>query len=156
MATRWTDADLSAYRARTQLPASASTARVPRASQAAPQKARTQKYRNRRVRDAEGNVHDSTKQYRRWCDLELRRLAGEISELRREPVFELVVNDRLVCKYQADASYIENGALVVEDVKPTFRDEAARRKYQRTLAYRHYRIKAALMRACYGIEVKEV
>jgi hypothetical protein len=119
-------------------------------------KAKPPKYRNRKVTDAEGKVHDSTKQYRRWCDLQLLERSGRISELRRTPVFDLEVKGNLICKYEADASYIEDGALVVEDVKPTFKDDAARQKYARTLAYRYYKLKAALMLACHGITIREV
>ncbi len=108
------------------------------------------KYGNRKVVDATGNVHDSGKEYRRWCDLELRQRAGEISDLHRQTVFDLVVNGVLVCRYVADATYRENGALVVEDTKPS--DQ----KYRKPLAYRHFKLKANLMLACHGIEVKEV
>lgn len=105
------------------------------------------KYGNRKVTDAEGNVHDSTKEYRRWCELELRQRAGEISDLRRQPVFDLLVNDVLVCRYVADAVYVENatGSKVVEDTK----SEPTRKK-------RDYRIKVKLLRAIHGIEVREV
>jgi hypothetical protein len=111
-----------------------------------PSKPKPAKYRNVKVTDESGVVHDSTKQYRRWLDLELRQRAGEISQLHREPVFDLIVNGQLVCKYIADASYVENatGEKVVEDTK----SEITRKN-------RVYRLKAKLLRACHGIEVRE-
>jgi hypothetical protein len=108
--------------------------------------AKKPKYGNRKVTDAEGNVHDSTKEYRRWCDLELRQRSGEISDLRRQVVFDLIVNDLLVCRFVADATYRDaTGAQVVEDTKS-----------QITRKNRAYRIKVKLMRACHGIDVQEV
>src|SRR5688572_24888460 len=64
------------------------------------------KYGNRKVTDAEGNVHDSTKEYRRWLDLSALERAGNISQLRRQVTFPLVVPDKqgvpqLICTYIA-------------------------------------------------------
>lgn len=105
------------------------------------------KYRNVKVTDADGITHDSRKEYRRWLDLQLRERAGEISRLHRQPVFDLIVNGVLVCRYIADASYVEaaTGALVVEDSKsePTRKNRA-------------YRIKRKLVKACLGIDIREV
>jgi hypothetical protein len=103
------------------------------------------KYGNRKVTDAEGNVHDSTKEYRRWQQLQLRERAGEISRLRRQVPYALVVNSVLVCQYVADFDYIEGEARIVEDCKsePT-----------RKLAA--FRIKSKLMQAIHGIQVREV
>jgi hypothetical protein len=149
MAYRWTLEDLERLKLRnrvTTLPDQHGDPSTKSTKSARP------KYGNRKVTDAEGNVHDSSKEYRRWCELQLRERAGEISELRRQVVFDIVWNGRLVCKYIADATYVENatGAKVVEDTKP---DDA---KFRKTLAYRHYKLKAALMLACHGIEVREV
>jgi hypothetical protein len=103
------------------------------------------KYGNRKVTDASGAVHDSSKEYRRWQVLELRERAGEIRSLRRQVPYALVVNGVLVCQYVADFDYIEGEARIVEDCKsePT-----------RKLAA--FRIKAKLMAAIHGIQVREV
>jgi hypothetical protein len=132
---RWTQADLDAYRQRggKQMPA----ALVP--------KAKRPKYGNRKVTDAAGAVHDSGKEYRRWLELQLRERAGEISHLHRQPVFDLIVNGVLVCRYVADAAYTEKGLPVVEDTK----SEATRKN-------RAYRIKAKLFAAIHGFEIHEV
>lgn len=130
MAYRWTEADLANVK---RMPA----ALVP--------KAKPPKYGNRKVTDAEGNVHDSTKEFRRWQELELRERAGEISDLRRHVPYALVVNGILICSYEADAVYRDGAALIVEDTK----SEPTRKK-------REYRIKVKLMAAIHGIQVREV
>lgn len=108
-------------------------------------KAKPPKYGNRKVVDATGAVHDSTKEFRRWQVLELRQRAGEIRSLRRQVPYALVVNGVLVCTYIADFDYIEGEAPITEDVKsePT-----------RKLAA--YRIKRKLFAALYGRDIREV
>lgn len=108
------------------------------------------KYGNRRVTDAEGNVHDSSKEYRRWCELQLREKAGEISWLRRQVPFALVVNDIPICVYKLDFRYDCDGQTIYEDVKP---DDP---KFRKTAAYRMFHVKQKLMLACHGIQVREV
>lgn len=108
-------------------------------------KAKRPKYGNRKVVDAEGNVHDSTKEFRRWEELQFRARAGELAELRRQVPFALVVNGVLVCQYVADFVYREGATTIVEDCKsPPTRKLAA------------WRIKRKLMLACHGIDVREV
>jgi hypothetical protein len=103
------------------------------------------KYGNRKVTDGEGNVHDSTKEYRRWQELEERARRGEITRLRRQVPFACVVNGILVCQYIADACYDEGAATIVEDTK----SEITRKKPE-------YRIKLKLMQAIHGIQIREV
>ena len=108
-------------------------------------KPKPSKYGNRKVTDSEGNVHDSGKEYRRWCELQLREQAGEISALRRQVPYALTVNGVLVCQYIADFVYVEGAATRVEDCKsPATRKLAA------------FRIKAKLMQAIHGIQINEV
>jgi hypothetical protein len=108
-------------------------------------KTKRPKYNNRKVTDAEGNVHDSGEEYRRWQVLELRERAGEIRSLRRQVPYALVVNGVLVCSYVADVVYIEGEATIVEDCKsPPTRKLPA------------YRIKVKLMQAIHGIQIREV
>lgn len=107
--------------------------------------AKPQKYRNLKVTDGAGAVHDSRKEYRRWCELELRERAGEIRSLRRQVPYALVVNGVLVCSYVADFVFVEGEATVLEDSKsPVTRKLAA------------YRIKRKLVQAIYGYEIREV
>jgi hypothetical protein len=135
MATRWTQADVDAVLRRNGV----TTWTVP------PAQPKPSKYGNRKVTDAEGNVHDSGKEHRRWCELQLRERAGEITELRRQVPYALVVNGVLVCQYNADFVYRDGAAVVVEDCKsPPTRKLPA------------YRIKVKLMAACHGIQIREV
>jgi hypothetical protein len=103
------------------------------------------KYCNRKVTDASGAVHDSTKEFRHWQSLQLRAHAGDIRSLRRQVPYALVWNGILICRFIADFVYEEGAALHVVDCKsePT-------RKLQ------VYRLKKLMMKACHGIEIEEV
>jgi len=108
-------------------------------------KVKRPKYGNVKVTDAAGNVHDSTKEFRRWQELQLRERAGDISALRRQVPFALVVNGILACQYIADAVYVEGAATIIEDTK----SDITRKKPE-------YRIKLKLMQAIHGIQIREV
>ena len=96
------------------------------------------KYGNERTADG----FDSKREARRYRDLCLREKANEISELHRQVPFRIDINDEHVCTYKADFTYLEGGALIVEDTK----------------GYRTpvYRLKKKLMKAVHGIEISEV
>jgi len=49
-----------------------------------------------------------------------------------------------ICRYVADFGYIENGAVVIEDVKSKI-----------TKGLPVYRLKKKLMKALYGIDIRE-
>lgn len=61
----------------------------------------------------------SKKELGRAMQLILLQRAGKISQLKFLPKFDLVVNGVLVCKYEADAQYVENGRTQIEDTKPS-------------------------------------
>lgn len=105
---------------------------------------RRPKYGNRKT-VVDGITYDSAKESRRVGELRLLERAGAISDLTVQPKFPLRVNGKLVCTYVADASYREDGGLVVEDVK-----SAATRKN------RAYRIKNKLFEALHGFPIREV
>lgn len=91
----------------------------------------------------EGGIRfDSQAEARRYGELRLLQVAGEIMNLEVHPHYPLVVNSEKVGEFVADFSYREKGKVVVEDVKGV-----------RTPLYR---IKAKLMHALYQITVKEV
>jgi len=94
--------------------------------------------------DADGEHFDSISEYGRYKDLKLLERAREIRDLKVKPVFKFEISGILVCSYEADYSYMEGktGQLVVEDVKGV-----------RTAVFI---IKKKLMKALYGIEVKEI
>lgn len=102
------------------------------------------KFRNT-VTVLDGVRFDSAKEARRWAELQLLERCGAISDLRRQVRFPLVVNGETVCVYVADAVYTDGGKQVVEDVKSA---------HTRKLPV--YRLKAKLMAAVYGIEIREV
>lgn len=72
-----------------------------------------------------GNIRfDSKAEARRYEQLILLQRAGQISELRLQPSFELQAkfkdingNTQRAITYRADFQYNENGRVVVEDVK---------------------------------------
>lgn len=135
MAYRWSEADLAKLKQAWHAPRTTGQPKVKQPS----------KYRNVTVTDATGAKHDSRKEYRRWCELELRAKAGEITALRRQVPYALVVNGILVCQYIADAVYQEGAATICEDCKsPQTRKLAA------------YSIKRKLMQAIHGIQINEL
>lgn len=81
----------------------------------------------------------------RYGELKLMQRAGEISDLKVQPRFPLVVNGIQVAAYVADFRYLDKRrAIVVEDVKsPVSRTPV-------------YMLKKKLMAACHGLEVREV
>ena len=119
--------------------------------------ARRNKYGNKKV-TVDGIVFDSKREARRWTELKLLESAGEIYNLQRQVEFLLLPKQyskteftkakkpRLVereVKFIADFVYMENGELVVEDVKGYNGKES-------------YIIKRKLMLHVHGIQVKEV
>lgn len=112
--------------------------------------ARENKYHNLRT---EGS--DSTKERLRGNELRLLEQAGVISSLVVKPRFRIEVCGVHVCDYIADYRYTENGVVVVEDVKPKFKDDKARARYRNTPAYRMFSLKRKLMKAVLGIEILE-
>ena len=84
---------------------------------------------------------------RRYAELRLMALAGEIAGLELHPRFQLVVNGQSVGAYVADFAFTDaaTGRRVVEDVKG---GQATRTAV--------YRLKRRLMLACHGIEITEV
>ncbi len=134
-------ADLDAYLVRLKSPGAVATDTSTK---------RGPKYGNRKVTDASGAVHDSTKEFRRWQELQLREVAGEIQQLRHHVPFACVVEGEHVCDYEADFTYREGAALIVEDVKP--KDP----KYRKTPAYRLFRVKQKLAQALHKFQIREV
>ena len=107
---------------------------------------RKSKYGNKKT--TIGNEkYDSRKEARRYLELKRLEEQGEISELRKQVKFELIPKqdgERAV-RYYADFTYIQNGELVVEDVKsPVTRENGV------------YIIKRKLMLYKHGIRIKEI
>jgi hypothetical protein len=102
------------------------------------------KYRNVPFEVA-GVRWDSKKEYARWLVLVRLREQGLIRGLRRQHRFPIKVNGELICTYVADMTYFKGGEFVVEDSKS---------EVTRKLPV--YRLKWKLMKAVWGIEIREV
>lgn len=101
------------------------------------------KYGNRKLTAPDGQKFDSVKEYHRYGCLRLLERAGAISNLRRQVKYELIPKQagERACNYIADFTYIQDGKLVVEDVKGVKTDA--------------YKIKKKLMLWVHGIRIKE-
>lgn len=99
--------------------------------------------------DRDGNVFDSKGEMVRWEELRLLQKAGRIRKLERQVRFPLEVKGVKVATYTADFTYEEkttsvgawDWAPVVEDFKG--------------LRTQVYLMKKRLMKAIYGIEIRE-
>lgn len=107
------------------------------------------KYHSRKTKVA-GITFDSSREAKRWKELQLLEAAGEISDLTRQQKFILIPSQRVEgklvereCSYYADFTYRDKeGTFVVEDAKG-FRTDV-------------YKIKRKLMLQRFGIQIKEV
>ena len=94
--------------------------------------------------ECDGILFDSQREADRYKELRLFLKAGAIKDLQLQPKFEIIHNGVNICFYRADFSYFDCSleTVVVEDVKG-----------YRT---REYKLKVKMMRAFYGIEIKEI
>lgn len=106
------------------------------------------KYGNTKT-ELNGIKFDSIRERNRYIQLHAMEKSGLISELKLQPAYKLKA--KIVSKgfpngreltYRADFSYIENGVLVVEDVKGVETDV--------------FKIKRALVKFFHDIDVKIV
>ena len=84
---------------------------------------------------------DSKKEARRYIQLKLMVRSGNISNLKLQPRFDLIVNGCKCGFYKADFEYIENGKRVIEDVKG--------------MKTPMYNLKKKLVKAIHGIDIFE-
>lgn len=91
----------------------------------------------------DGRTFHSKKEADRYRDLRLLEAGGEISELKLQVPFVIVVNGIRITKYIADFTYIESGLaeVVVEDAKGFRTPE--------------YKLKKRMMFAVFGIIIRE-
>lgn len=103
------------------------------------------KYHAVRSVDADGQTWDSNAERRRYDHLVLLRKAGMISELARQPRFNIMMNGIFCGFYKGDFEYRNGlGELVIEDVK------------NKATSTPVYRLKKKLVEAQYGIVITEV
>jgi len=97
-----------------------------------------------------GIEFDSTKEARRYQDLELMQKAGEIRRLRRQVPFTVFIKNKLICEWLADFVYDLRGAqfgesfvweTIIEDTKG-YRTEV-------------YKLKRKMVQAEYGFKILE-
>jgi hypothetical protein len=81
-----------------------------------PKLRRRPKFGNIKV-ERNGEKFDSQREFRRHLVLVELQREGLITELERQPKFDLFVSGKKVCRYIGDWSYIEHGRVVVEDAK---------------------------------------
>jgi hypothetical protein len=87
------------------------------------------------------------KEANRWCELKMLEKAGLIQDLQRQVKFELIPKqdgERAV-HYVADFVYVEDGKMIVEDVKSAV-----------TKKNKEYVIKRKLLLWRHGIRIKEI
>lgn len=89
----------------------------------------------------DGIKFPSKKQARRYGELKLLEKAKEIEGLQLEVPYDIRVRDQKVCTYRADFVYTEKGKVIVEDTKGYLTPV--------------YRLKKKLIKACFGIEIRE-
>jgi len=89
----------------------------------------------------DGIVFDSKREAARYVALRTLLRAGKISGLQLQPKYDLTVNGVKLGKYIADFMYVENGSVIVEDSKG-FKTPV-------------YRLKKKLLKALYGVEIRE-
>ena len=65
----------------------------------------------------DGITFASKREAKRYGDLKGLLAAGKISDLTTQPVIPLEVNGHTIGKYIGDFRYIENGEVIIEDVK---------------------------------------
>lgn len=101
-----------------------------------------QKYHAKRTISSDGKVFASKREANRYEELLLLQKAGEISDLKCQVPFEMVINGIKVCKYIADFTYQYKGQYMVEDAKG-YRTDV-------------YKLKKKLMWAVHKIKIWEL
>jgi hypothetical protein len=113
---------------------------IPASRDGREQPAKRSKYGNRKT-SIDGLTFDSAREARRWQELKMLEVAGEITNLERQKKYALTVNGQQLGVYVADFVFTERGETVVEDSKGV-----------RTPIYKW---KAKHLRAEHGITIRE-
>jgi len=92
----------------------------------------------------DGILFDSNAEANFYAALKQREKAGEVTDIEPQREYDLMVNGVLIARYRADFVFFDRVARArrVVDVKG--------------VATRDFRLKAKLMKACFGIEVEVV
>jgi len=89
----------------------------------------------------DGIKFDSKKEAARYLALKMLSMAGEVSDLKLQPKFDLIVNGTKIGFYKADFQYTKDGKIVVEDVKGMLTPV--------------YKLKKKMIKAIYGFDIFE-
>tara|TARA_R110002020_G_scaffold475890_1_gene713796 strand:+ start:46721 stop:47032 length:312 start_codon:yes stop_codon:yes gene_type:complete len=84
---------------------------------------------------------DSMAEARRYKNLKLLERSGSISDLELQPRYDLIINDIKVGFYKADFRYVQDGQLIIEDVKG--------------MKTPIYNLKKKMIKAIYGFDILE-
>ena len=103
--------------------------------------------------ELDGFAFDSQKEARRYTELKLLVRVGQISVLELQKSFVLAESVKFnneprakpAIRYVADFAYMENGVMIVEDVKS-----------KATKSLPVYRMKKHLMKSIHDIEIHEI
>lgn len=112
------------------------------------------KYHNVRVY-MDGVTFDSVREAQRWNELKLMRMAGEITELRRQVRYELLPTQK-VRDWKTGKMKSERGVSYVADF--VYRDRSGEFVVEDTkgVKTKDYVIKRKLMLKVHGIQIHEV
>ncbi len=108
------------------------------------------KYRNVKT-VVDGITFDSKKEAKRYGELRMLAVAGEITDLKVHQRFPVFLNEIKICTYVSDFTYFPkpdddgNSEMVIEDVKG---GNATKTPV--------YKLKKAMMEAFYKIRIQEV
>lgn len=103
--------------------------------------ATTRKYGNE-PQVVDGHLFDSKLEAKRYGELKLLQMVGQIHDLKVHEVFDLHANGERLGYYEADFSYLEDGQRVIEDCKGVLTPL--------------YRWKKKHLKAEYGINISEI
>jgi len=94
--------------------------------------------------EVDGYIFDSRKEAARYQELKFLEIAGEIGNLKLQPVYPCIVNGVKICDYYADFEYTTYADAMkhTEDVKGYKTDV--------------YKLKKKLVEAIYKIKIEEV
>jgi hypothetical protein len=98
------------------------------------------KYGNKK-KAVNGITFHSKKEADRYLDLLLLEKCGKIECLMLQLAFPIIINDIKVFTYKCDFRYVENGEIIIEDVKG----------FKTAI----YKLKKKCVEAQYGIKIRE-
>ena len=95
----------------------------------------------------DGICFDSKKEAKRYLELKDRLHAKDISDLKLQPRYDIIVNDTKIAYYKADFQYKDkDNQLIVEDVKGM----------KKGPAWAMFRLKKKLVEAIHNVEITVV